>query len=190
MRGLRWTAVVLALVSLSVLGAWTIRIEAFLWGDSVPMQPATATSFLLAAGMLPFVPRGNGFRALVLTTGAVAITVVMGGALVAPGCGFEHLLPIPRESYHPVHLAIISPVTMATFLVFAGHVLLVTRGGRSDGRGVIGYGMTAVGASALLGYLFRVPVLYYDVSFRLSPMAWLTAVCFVTLGLAMAWAPE
>ncbi len=192
LRSAARAACVLAwLISAGALLGWQLdvsRLRALLAGH-VAMNPATALTFVLAAGSLWVLTGASGARRAVGWARAAAAVVALVGAVTIAGyvvgqnLGLDQLLWSARLGDNRI-----APNTGVNF-VFLGIALLLldrqTRRGIWPAPLVLLVPIT-ISTTSLLGYVYRVGELYGTAWF--IPMALPSAIAFLALSLGALWA--
>jgi hypothetical protein len=161
----------------------------------VTMKFSTATTFVLAVVVVilsdPIV-RKQGVSQIFLPVASLTMFIIMGTLFVTSSLGIfsgiENLFVIEsadliaggvpgRPSYG----------TMTAFLLIgaAGIDAMYYFGRREHARQLLGVLTTLIGSVALLGYIFEIPLMYYQFTDASSAMAFHTALFFVLLGSAL-----
>lgn len=199
-RTARTLASIIGIEAIVVMAGWVFGID---WmtriapeSVSISMKFTTAFLFLFSTIGLQCVSRmvqeedevaDAILPGIALTMAIITVSMLMGRLLSIP-TGIESLFvpikdPVTLSSVIPT-AGIPSIATLVNFMVF-GFVGIGTaffikiRTLFLTGVGIL---IIATGGIALLGYVFRLPALYYDFGSSV-PMALNTALCFVLLGI-------
>jgi hypothetical protein len=199
----RMLAIIIGIEAAVVMAGWVFGID---WmtritpeGFSIHQKFTTAFLFLCSSLGLHLVSRVvrdedelamTLFPGIMLTIIIITVSMLMGRLLGIP-TGIETLF---AQTQDPIALpgflstaGLPSLVTLIDFTLFtlvcAGTVFFFKV--RQIFLPLVGLFISLTGLIAILGYIFHVPVLYYDIGSTI-PMAFNTALCFILLGVGMA----
>ena len=193
-RMLRFATAAIAGIGLVAMAGWAMSSAAIVQGGTgyVPMQFNTALCCLLTSASLALLATEKPRRGLFLLLPVVVLasaSLVEEYAGMALGVG-EWLIAhdIVAEGVVPGRMA---PNTATAFLLAALGIALAPQGGDpSPGRWgatwACGFMVSVIGAVALAGYVFDVPAVRAWGSH--TPMALLTCLAVLALGLSLAYA--
>ena len=200
MKQAAWIILAVVLVSILtiVIGTYSVCLSRHLLPDCLAMPFSTALCFLLSGiqlYLIIFYLNGN-FRdiaQIIIPVISMFIFLVMAtlliGSILGLQTGVENMFV--RDSAMDVTFSVSSNYpsagVMLSFLMIAAAGLLVPLGGSSIQRSFLltGWATVALGALALLGYVVRMPFLYFQLSNISSATPFSAAVLFILIGYAL-----
>lgn len=187
-------AAFIAAAGLAVMAGWLFDIDAlkYLSPDQIGMKFTTAFSFVISSISLYFIVRARegGFETaqVALSVTSFILAILMGmlffSVIFGIDTGVESLFVHDPGDAKCVVPGMPSIPTMIGFLLIAaaGVVVIVNPSGVLAGLKTIGIAVGVIGASAVAGYVFNLPPLYYYIAGVNSAMALATALLFVACG--------
>jgi len=161
--------------------------------DFVTMKFITAFCFVLCGAELYFTARvvedGSGWDSLILLFNNFLVALIMLSLVIALFFGIETGLedlfvqePVGAiNTVVPGRPAFLSAVNFI-LISLVSSLSLFGRGRSVRFINILGAAVAAVGGVAVVGYLFDIPALYYNISEISTAMALNTAILFVLLG--------
>jgi hypothetical protein len=183
-----------AAAGLTVMAAWIFDIVLIksIAPAFVSMKFSTAFSFVISGTTLYFLARARegGFEKaqVALSITSFILAILMGllffSAVFGIETGIENLFVQDTGDEKSVAPGLPSVPTMINFLLIAlaGIITIVNPAGTLPKLKTIGVMVGAIGITAVLGYVFNAPLLYYFIPGVNSAMALHTALLFMVLG--------
>ena len=185
---------IVILISIMVMVGWLLNIELFksilpIW---VTMKFSTAFCFFLSGLALFFLPdylkTNSEIASLVISAASLIILILMMSLLISVFTGTRTGIEdfVVSESDDAIKTTTPgrpSAGTMMSFILLAS-ISLTSIFKKTDKKYLLSTGVAVIilGSSAIIGYFFNIPSLYYSITDISTAMAVHTAVLFVLLG--------
>lgn len=190
--------IVVTLAGAAVMAGWFLNIEVLksilpVW---VSMKFSTAFSFVLSGIAIYFVARlrknDRGLATVTLPIISMTVLLVMGSLLastiVGTSIGVEELFV--KDSMAAVGSVVPGRPSISTMLIFilisaTGLIAPFFRKAFSIISIIVGYIISLVCIVSIIGYVFGLPLLYFDIPGRCSAMALHTTILFILLAIGL-----
>ncbi|MDD3531152.1 MAG: hypothetical protein PHV99_00965 [Candidatus Pacebacteria bacterium] len=198
-------AVVIGIYSIIVMAGWVFDIDAFTRivsaHVSINMKFVTAFLFLLSASGLFLISRvvqdedevaGVFLPGIALTLAIVASSMLAGRLLGIP-TGIETLFVRQPDILTITNLEPVSGLpsipALLNFMIFSVVTVIANFATvfRKQYITIMSFAIIAIACVAMIGYAFNVPALYFEFNNASVPMAFNTALCFILLGIGLAF---